>query len=619
MGAGTGRDGIHGASMASESLGTDKEKSKTSIQIGDPFYGKLLMEALLEVMQKNLVHAAQDMGAAGIVSSSVEMAVKSGMGMKLYLDQVPLRDATMEPADILLSESQERALLAVETKNVKAVQKVFTKWNICAEVIGQLVKTPAILMLWKEKFLVNMTPDQLKAPQYNRPFNAYKPPKATSGDSPPAFIVDSDNNDKELRRYVSGDSPPVATCRPGEFLLSLLRDERGCSRKFIYRQYDQRVGTNTVKDSAFPVAVLRLPHSGRALGMCLGGRPYIMQKDAFEGGKDAVFKPALELALRGFTPLALSDGLNFGSPENKQVMSAFVHCVEGIREAAHILQTPVVSGNVSFYNETDFYETTNSGTNSKDIKNEGTKNTEDAPNKADENNFCHSGADHKNSSEKQFDHKEIGGVESLPNTKISKKAITGVSVIMCVGLKNSLEVPAARVEEDYGALKNNSKSFKQNKNFDLKNSKIYLLSVHQLQCTGLAGTVAGIPPAMQGALNPARCREFINIVERGVEQKPPVAAAVVGKFGLAYTLARMVRKSKWGIHIKTPYDPFMERFYEAVLVLTESDADFWKSKIKNTNIRLECLGEWIQKPEFKFNNMAVPLKDLNTAYQSGFF
>ena len=336
VGARTGRDGIHGASMASESFTEEQEEDKkTCVQIGDPFYGKLLMESCLEVMKKKWVIAAQDMGAAGLISSSFEMISKGGLGMRLHLDKVPLRDPSMKAEDILLSESQERVLLLVHPDKYSQVKSVFMKWGLAVEVIGELIKEVNVEILWKNKTLVQVNPLYLteKAPRYCRFYRKWKA----------RYHV-------KMKQKVTASLPKNKNMR--SVLLSVLKDVRGCSREFIYRQYDQRVGASTVKDCLFPFGVIRLPHSGRALGLCMGGRPHIMRVDSLEGGKDTVYEPALKLATYGFTPLAMTDGLNFGSPEKEKVMSSFVACVEGMAKASRSLQIPVVSGNVSFYNET---------------------------------------------------------------------------------------------------------------------------------------------------------------------------------------------------------------------------------------------------------------------------
>jgi phosphoribosylformylglycinamidine synthase II len=331
VGAKTGRDGIHGASMASESFAEGSDKKRPTVQIGDPFYEKLLIEACLEVMEKDLVVAIQDMGAAGLTSSSFEMAAKGGVGFDLHLDRVPLRDSSMEPEDILLSESQERMLLIAEPSKLEAIQAVFARWDLDAVSIGTV--TPAksgtlVRLLWHGDVLTSIDPRLLTdhAPAYERPFQQWK--------------------SRVRREAVTESEVKLASALP-----QVLGGGLGVHRKFIYEQYDQRVGAATVWGCDKPIGVHRLKDSGRYLGMVLGCRPTLMRQDAWVGGFDAIFEPALQLSLRGFEPLAVTDCLNFGNPENQEVMTEFVASLDGLNTAAKLLKTPIISGNVSFYNE----------------------------------------------------------------------------------------------------------------------------------------------------------------------------------------------------------------------------------------------------------------------------
>jgi phosphoribosylformylglycinamidine synthase II len=334
VGAKTGRDGIHGASMASESFAEGSEKKRPTVQIGDPFYEKLLIEACLEVMEQDLVVAIQDMGAAGLTSSSFEMAAKGGVGFDLHLDRVPLRDSSMEPEDILLSESQERMLLIAEPSKLKAIQAVFARWDLDAVSIG-LVTPPAasgsvVRLFWHGEVLTTIDPGLLTdhAPAYERPFDKWQ---------------------SRIQRSAVPDS-----AHADEVVLALpqvLGSGLGVNRRFIYEQYDQRVGAATVWGCDQPIGVHRLKDSERYLGIVLGCRPTLMRQDAWVGGFDAIYEPALQLSLRGFEPLAVTDCLNFGNPENRAVMSEFVASLDGLNTAAKLLETPIISGNVSFYNE----------------------------------------------------------------------------------------------------------------------------------------------------------------------------------------------------------------------------------------------------------------------------
>lgn len=325
VGAKTGRDGVHGASMASESFGADSASKRPTVQIGDPFFEKLLIESCLEVMQENLVVAIQDMGAAGLTSSSFEMAAKGGVGLRINLDQVPLRDSSVGPEEILLSESQERMLLICEPAKFEAVREVFHRWGLDAQVLGEVIKGPEIELLWNKEVICKIDPKLLTdhAPMYERPYNSWSPKR-------------------KVERLTSAGT---------QSLTSRLESAEGTTREWIYRQYDQRVGGKTVRDCEDSVAIQRLP-SGRGLGLVLGCRPYIMRLDAQVGGYDSALYPALELSVKGFEPLALTDCLNFGNPEKPEIMTEFVTAVEALAEASRVLDAPVISGNVSFYNET---------------------------------------------------------------------------------------------------------------------------------------------------------------------------------------------------------------------------------------------------------------------------
>lgn len=324
VGAKTGRDGVHGASMASESFASDSESKRPTVQIGDPFFEKLLIESCLEVMKQDLVVAIQDMGAAGLTSSSFEMAAKGGVGFKIHLDRVPLRDSSVGPEEILLSESQERMLLICEPAKFEAVKQVFHRWGLDASVLGEVFAGPEVELYWKGDLICKMDPKVLtdNAPLYERPYQKWANKKETAA--------------------VEG-----AELKLPEVLSSV----EGTSRRWIYQQYDQRVGAKTARDCEDSVAVQKLP-SGRGFALVLGCRPHVMRMDARIGGYDAGFYPALELSAKGFQALAMTDCLNFGNPEKEEIMSEFVAAVEALAESAKALDAPVISGNVSFYNET---------------------------------------------------------------------------------------------------------------------------------------------------------------------------------------------------------------------------------------------------------------------------
>ena len=341
VGAKTGRDGVHGASMASESFGQSDSSSgaeiankKVNIQIGDPFLEKLLIESCLEVLEKDLVVAMQDMGAAGLISSSFEMASKGQVGMLLDLDRVPLRDQNMQSEEILLSESQERMLLVVDPKNFEKLKNVFHKWGLDAVQIGEILPERKIQILWQKKKIAEIDPDLLteQAPRYEREYDQ----KAVKYD----FSQESFDGDlKLLKKQTLQES------------LELLKHPQRVPKNYIFEQYDQRVGASTASDCSESVGAVVLP-SGRSLFVALGCRPKLMKQEARFGAMDALLQPFLQISLKGGRPLAVTDCLNFGNPEKKSIMTEFVSAVDAIAEGAEILETPVISGNVSFYNET---------------------------------------------------------------------------------------------------------------------------------------------------------------------------------------------------------------------------------------------------------------------------
>lgn len=333
VGAKTGRDGVHGASMASASFDADADSKKPNVQIGDPFYEKLLIEACLEVLSLNLVVAMQDMGAAGLTSSSFEMASHGKIGLVIDLKKVPLRDSTMSAEDILLSESQERMLLICRPECWEELHQVFKKWNLDAVVLGEVQKEKKVKLLWGVETLVDLDPDLIveKAPRYERPYESWKPSRQ---------VLD-------LRPAVSQDKKSVEALLQKAFSTSQLN-----RYQWIYQQYDQRVGARTAASCDQSVAFVQLDHSARGLGLSLGCRPEIMLMDARLGALDAVYYPSFQLALKGAKPLAMTDCLNFGNPQKNEVMTEFVASVEAIAEASRQLDAPVISGNVSFYNET---------------------------------------------------------------------------------------------------------------------------------------------------------------------------------------------------------------------------------------------------------------------------
>lgn len=333
VGAKTGKDGVHGAAMASESFDADSEAKKPNVQIGDPFFEKLLIESCLEVIASGLVVAIQDMGAAGLTSSSFEMSAKGGVGFDLHLDRVPLRDSTMTPEEILLSESQERMLLIAEPKNVAKITATFAHWGLEAVVVGEVRAEKATRLFWKGDLLTEIDPALIvdQAPVYQRNYVAW--------------------DFKNRSKPGAGAKIPTESS-VAQVMGERLQDSRWGSRKSIYRQYDQRVGGKTARGAESSFALLNLPDSGRALAVSVGCRTAWMKRDAWLGAADAVLFPVFKMAIKGVAPIGVTDCLNFGNPERPEIMSEFVASVQAIRDVCLKLEIPVVSGNVSFYNET---------------------------------------------------------------------------------------------------------------------------------------------------------------------------------------------------------------------------------------------------------------------------
>ncbi len=324
VGAKTGADGVHGASMASESFTSNNESKRPNIQIGDPFLEKLLIEACLEVIQQKLVVAIQDMGAAGLTSSSFEMSAKSGRGFDMDLSLVPLRQ-DLDPESILLSESQERMLLLCTPENKQKIFSIFSRWGLDAVQIGTVLNHPKMTLRWGSEILCEIDPRLLTdhAPRYEREYEKWPRPLL-----PVSKIKDFPKNPTinwEKEHY-----DPVS----------------------IYEKYDQRVGGKTVRGCDQSVGFVRLPETGRGLAVALGCRSQILKVHAQLGGFDAAYFPALQMAAKGAYPVAMTDCLNFGNPEKNEIMTEFVECVTQIAKMSEVLDAPVISGNVSFYNET---------------------------------------------------------------------------------------------------------------------------------------------------------------------------------------------------------------------------------------------------------------------------
>jgi phosphoribosylformylglycinamidine synthase II len=334
VGSKTGRDGIHGATMASESFSEGKEQRRPTVQVGDPFTEKLLLEACLELMQEDYLVGIQDMGAAGLTSSSAEMAGRGGSGIKLDLSRVPLRETGMTPYEILLSESQERMLLVAKKGTEEQIKKIFDKWDLDAVVIGEVTADHQFRALFNGAEVARIPIAALtkQAPVYQRP--AARPA-----------------NQDELQQLDLSAIPEPGDL--GATLKLLLGSPNIASKEWIYRQYDHFVRSNTVVAPGADAAVIRVKGTVKGLALTVDGNSRYCYLDPYVGGVLAVTEAARNLACVGAHPVGLTDCLNFGSPENPQVMWQFAEVIRGMRDACIALQIPVVSGNVSFYNETD--------------------------------------------------------------------------------------------------------------------------------------------------------------------------------------------------------------------------------------------------------------------------
>ena len=330
VGAKTGRDGIHGATMASAEFSDDSEEKRPTVQVGDPFTEKLLIEACLELMAGDTIVAIQDMGAAGLTSSSVEMAGKGGLGITLELDQVPMREQGMSPYEIMLSESQERMLMVLKPGSEDKARAVFEKWELDFARIGTITDTGRIILTMNGAVAADMPIEPLvtQAPLYDRPY-AKAAPRA------------------EL------SASQIEAREPIHALKTLIACPDLASKRWIWEQYDHLVMGRTVQRPGGDAAVVSLPDSAKALVMVSDCTPRYCQADPERGGAQAVAETWRNITAVGGTPLAITDNMNFGNPERAEIMGQFAGCITGMREACLALDYPVVSGNVSLYNETN--------------------------------------------------------------------------------------------------------------------------------------------------------------------------------------------------------------------------------------------------------------------------
>ena len=336
-GAKTGRDGIHGATMASAEFDEEALEKRPTVQVGDPFLEKLLLEACLEAMRSGAIEGIQDMGAAGLTSSSVEMAARAGNGLELDLTLVPQRETGMTAYEMLLSESQERMLIVARKGREKEVVEVFNKWDLDAVVIGKVVEGDRLKIVHNGVLEADLPVLALtdEAPKYNRPMK----PAARQGDT------ETRGRGDENRRPKTQDLT--------EALKMLLSSSNICSKRWVYEQYDSMVRTNTVITPGADAAVVRVKETRRAIAMCLDGNGKFTAIDPREGAKLAVAEAARNVVCVGARPIGVTNCLNFASPERPEVMWSFSEVIDGISEACNAFETPIVSGNVSFYNETD--------------------------------------------------------------------------------------------------------------------------------------------------------------------------------------------------------------------------------------------------------------------------
>jgi phosphoribosylformylglycinamidine synthase II len=341
VGAKTGRDGIHGATMASAEFDDEALEKRPTVQVGDPFLEKLLLEACLESMRSGAIEGIQDMGAAGLTSSSVEMADRAGNGLELNLDDVPQRETGMTAYEMLLSESQERMLIVARKGREKELVEIFNKWDLDAVVIGKVVEGNRLKIFHNGEMVADLPVDKLTeaAPKYNRPMA--KPESSE-------FRVQS----SELKKRQAQNSKLEALDYT-EVLLRLLASPNICSKHWVYEQYDTMVRTNTAVLPGADAAVVRVKETRRAISMCLDGNGRFCAVNPKEGAKLTVAEAARNNVCVGAKPIAVTNCLNFASPERPKIMWAFSETIDGIAEACKMFETPVISGNVSFYNETD--------------------------------------------------------------------------------------------------------------------------------------------------------------------------------------------------------------------------------------------------------------------------
>ncbi len=345
-GAKTGRDGIHGATMASAEFDEAAMEKRPTVQVGDPFSEKLLLEACLEAMRSGAIVGIQDMGAAGLTSSSCEMGARAGNGVEINLDMVPQRETGMTAYEMMLSESQERMLIVAARGHERQVLEIFHRWDLDAVIIGNVIEEQKLRVLHKGEIVADIPNLALtdEAPKYNRPM---KPFAVASEDVSPKIEAAISNLKSHFSNSESGGEPNT------ELLRRLLASPNIASKNWVYRQYDHMVRTNTVVLPGSDAAVIRVKETRRSLAMSLDCNSRYVQLDPREGAKLAVAESARNVVCSGARPLAVTNCLNFASPERPEVMWAFSETIDGMAEACRAFGTPVTGGNVSFYNETE--------------------------------------------------------------------------------------------------------------------------------------------------------------------------------------------------------------------------------------------------------------------------
>ena len=331
VGSKTGRDGIHGASMASAIFDEKIEEKKPTVQVGDPFTEKLLLEACLELMSGDSIIAIQDMGAAGLTSSSIEMASKGKLGIEINLNKVPCRETKMTPYEIMLSESQERMLIVLENGKEDMAKKIFDKWNLDFAIIGKTNDSKKIELFFDDKKVADIPVDILveNSPMYERKWKKTKLPKKNKI-----------NKDEFKNLKITN------------VLSKILANPNICSKEWIWKQYDHTVMGDTIQKPGGDAGVVRVHGTKKAVAASVDSSAIYCWSHPLTGGKQIVCESWRNLISVGATPIAITNCLNFGNPENEENMGEFVECVNGLGEASKYLEFPVVSGNVSFYNQT---------------------------------------------------------------------------------------------------------------------------------------------------------------------------------------------------------------------------------------------------------------------------